>query len=162
MTYQRHALKSLGGVRRLVGCEVGAEYGKHARDILDNFDVVRLYMIDQTYRVPHSFVKAKERMKGYLDRVVWIGKPSQDVTRKDIQDGILDFAYIDADHSYGAVKSDIYTYWPKLKNGGLLAGHDYGKDQSCQVFRSVNDVFASSQIETQGIEWWVTKQEVIP
>jgi hypothetical protein len=42
-----------------------------------------------------------------------------------IGDGIVDFVYIDGDHSYEAVKEDIAGWWPKVKVGGILAGHDY-------------------------------------
>jgi len=37
----------------------------------------------------------------------------------------LDMVYVDADHSYEAVKSDLELSYQKLKHGGILAGHDY-------------------------------------
>jgi hypothetical protein len=42
-----------------------------------------------------------------------------------IDDESLDFIYIDGDHTYMGVKEDIQNYLPKLKKGGLMAGHDY-------------------------------------
>jgi hypothetical protein len=39
-------------------------------------------------------------------------------------DATLDFVFLDADHSYDAIKSDIISWLPKIKPGGLLAGHD--------------------------------------
>ena len=41
------------------------------------------------------------------------------------EDEFFDFVYIDADHSYEAVRADLEVWWPKLKPGGLFAGHDY-------------------------------------
>jgi len=38
-----------------------------------------------------------------------------------------DFIYIDANHSYEAVKDDIATWYPFLRVGGVMAGHDYSK-----------------------------------
>jgi len=40
-------------------------------------------------------------------------------------DGSLDAVFIDADHSYNAVKNDILNWMPKIRKGGILAGHDY-------------------------------------
>ena len=40
-------------------------------------------------------------------------------------DNIFDFIYIDAGHQYANVKRDLNLWWPKLKPGGLFAGHDY-------------------------------------
>ena len=40
-------------------------------------------------------------------------------------DGSLDFVFIDGNHLYEAVCSDIAAWWPKLRSGGLLTGHDY-------------------------------------
>jgi hypothetical protein len=40
-------------------------------------------------------------------------------------DGELDFVYLDADHTYEAVKADIAAWWPKVRVGGTLGGHDY-------------------------------------
>lgn len=50
----------------------------------------------------------------------WTTKAAQQVP-----DESLDFVFIDADHSYEAVKADIAAWTPKIKKLGLLAGHDY-------------------------------------
>ena len=36
----------------------------------------------------------------------------------------LDFVYIDGNHAYEYVKKDIGLYYPKLKKGGVIGGHD--------------------------------------
>lgn len=38
----------------------------------------------------------------------------------------LDFAFIDADHYYESVRRDLQAWWPRVRPGGLLCGHDYG------------------------------------
>jgi cephalosporin hydroxylase len=37
----------------------------------------------------------------------------------------LDFVYIDANHAYNYVVQDIELWYPKVKKGGYLCGHDY-------------------------------------
>ncbi len=43
----------------------------------------------------------------------------------EFSDGSLDFVFIDACHSFEAVEQDLAAWWPKLRPGGLFAGHDY-------------------------------------
>ena len=42
-------------------------------------------------------------------------------------DESLDWAYIDGDHTYEAVKRDLDAYYRIVKSGGFLAGDDYGR-----------------------------------
>jgi SAM-dependent methyltransferase len=42
----------------------------------------------------------------------------------DFADEWLDAVFIDGDHSYKAVLKDIASWWPKVKSGGTLCGHD--------------------------------------
>jgi hypothetical protein len=46
----------------------------------------------------------------------------------DFLDGSLDFVYIDAQHHYEAVCDDIARWYPKVKVGGIIGGHDFFKD----------------------------------
>ncbi len=43
--------------------------------------------------------------------------------------GSLDMVFIDGDHFYDAVVADIEAWWPVVKMGGYLTGHDYGGGQ---------------------------------
>ena len=40
-------------------------------------------------------------------------------------DESLDIVYIDGNHKYEAVKEDIKLYLPKIKEDGIISGHDY-------------------------------------
>lgn len=70
-------------------------------------------------------------------------------------DGSIDFVFIDADHRYDWVRSDIDAWWPKVKPGGVLAGHDYD-DQFPGVRQAVDESF-SGQFEIRNKSWWVRK-----
>ena len=41
------------------------------------------------------------------------------------KDKEVDFVFIDGDHRYSQVKEDIMSWFPKIKTGGTMAGHDY-------------------------------------
>jgi hypothetical protein len=51
------------------------------------------------------------------------------------EDEYFDFCYIDAAHDYRNVMKDLETWWPKIKSGGVLAGHDWFPDK--RVWRNV-------------------------
>src|SRR5262249_38187446 len=40
-------------------------------------------------------------------------------------DGAFDWVYLDANHSFRTVREDLEAWWPKIRPGGLFAGHDY-------------------------------------
>ena len=40
-------------------------------------------------------------------------------------DDYFDMVYIDADHSFDAVRKDLENAYQKTKNGGIIMGHDY-------------------------------------
>lgn len=44
---------------------------------------------------------------------------------KEFEDASIDFVYIDARHDRKGVLEDLQAYWPKVKMGGVIAGHDY-------------------------------------
>jgi len=52
--------------------------------------------------------------------------------------GSLDFVFIDADHSYEAVKADIKAWLPRLKKGAWIGGHDFNEEG---VNRAVMETF---------------------
>ena len=81
-------------------------------------------------------------------------------------DASLDFVYIDADHSYEAVKADLQAWWPKVKSGGVMSGDDYetyydswGVIQAVDEFAADNNLTLNVQSEEESHtrQWWFTK-----
>ena len=63
-------------------------------------------------------------MAPYSSRVHFVREMSFNAVSQ-FQDCSLDFVYVDAVHDYEGALRDIMDWWPKLKPGGILAGHDY-------------------------------------
>ena len=40
-------------------------------------------------------------------------------------DESISLCFVDASHSHGEAKADIEAWWPKIRPGGWMAGHDY-------------------------------------
>ena len=70
----------------------------------------------------------------------------------------LDLVFLDADHRYEYVLADIAAWWPKLKTGGVLCGHDYCPQRS-GVIRAVEECFGGPDELSEG-EWkvWVVRK----
>ena len=57
----------------------------------------------------------------------------------------VDLIFIDGDHSYEGVKSDLDAWLPKVKDGGIVVFHDYSWAEGVQ--RAVKEFIVPMQIE---------------
>ncbi len=74
-------------------------------------------------------------------------------------DGSLDFVFLDARHTFEDVKQDLAAWWPKLRPGGLFAGHDY---QHWPGVRAAVDAFVAVRglghaFRTSRTSWMIYK-----
>jgi hypothetical protein len=90
------------------------------------------------------------RLSPYRDRVLIIPRRSVDAARV-LADRQFDFAYIDGEHSYEAVKEDITAWRGMCKS--WIGGHDY-YSRFPGVMRAVNEVFGE-RARLSGINWYV-------
>ena len=140
-----------------VVAEVGIGYGFHAKQILDNTNVDKLYLIDPMQFYPNDAFATdvlsyggfetlvqhiKTHLKEHEPRYEWFRQPSTTIDNNQIPDESLDAIFIDADHSYEAVSKDLPFWWKKLKKGGWLLGDDYstfiGTKEAVNEFASLN------------------------
>lgn len=71
---------------------------------------------------------------------------------KRFPDRSLDFVFIDAAHDYESVLSDIRAWLPKIKTGGVIAGHDYDSNTDPEVVVAVNA--SGLKVVRKGRCWW--------
>lgn len=78
---------------------------------------------------------------------------------KLFDDESLDFVFIDAAHDYENVTADIKAWYPKVKKGGVLAGHDFYPDQPTwgDVYRAVTDIFGKNHSQVEGSCFFIRK-----
>ena len=130
----RAALRELAKDKRFI-IEIGTFFGGSAATMLDASDA-EMICVDTFAGTPgnetagiskHLMLPyAAYRLERFGDRVSIIVASSQQAARF-IPPGIADLIFLDANHSYENVKADIAAWMPKLKAGGVFAGHDYYK-----------------------------------
>lgn len=96
----------------------------HAIDIFDKVEVPGYLEPGVTSGKQGMFDDFLSTIKQFkIDNLVTVhAAPSLEVAER-LSD--LDFVFIDGDHSYEMVKAELEAWWPKVKVGGVLSGHDY-------------------------------------
>ena len=129
--------------RPLIVAEVGVWAGDNALRLM-GLNLDRLYLID-------PYKAYKRHGQDTLDEVMGIALPkialhpnaykTSCIRSESVKAALLfddeyfDYVYIDGDHTLDAVTKDLEAWWPKVKAGGYLAGHDYSA--SIGVMRGV-------------------------
>jgi len=103
------------------------------------------------------FMKNLEPVKDYIKP---IQKPSSEAVN-EFSDEFFDFVFIDASHEYEDIKTDIELWFPKVKDGCVIAGHDYGWSgvkQAVDEFVKKNNL-QFFELPTCGPSWLIRKDE---
>lgn len=163
-----------------LGAEVGVANGANISRILQNCPQLTMYAVDRWEKVVHDPEKDGEYGPGcelwdpikgwnrfkraiapHKDRVIILRGDSVEMAN-EIEDGTLDFVFIDANHTYNGVKRDIIAWIPKLRSGGVVCGHDYDRPKHPGVRQAVTELF--SHHETAGVDfiWFARKEDHDP
>ena len=152
----------------LVAVEIGVGEADNSLSILQELPIKKLILIDPymayvgsgrlvTTSEEDSLNTAMAKLSKY-EQAQLIRKTSEEAV-KDIHEP-LDFVYIDGNHSYEYVKNDITLYYPLVKRGGVIGGHDYTLYRCKGIVRAVNEfVQQRSRIGFYAVfpDWWVVK-----
>ncbi|CAB9506947.1 expressed unknown protein [Seminavis robusta] len=123
------------------GIEIGVQQGLFAEYNLKFWPSCRKYkLVDLWKQQPNYFDSAnldnlvhetfyqatKERLKPWEGFTEYYRMYSSEAAKLIAKEGEqVDFVYVDARHDYCGCKEDIEMYWPLVKPGGILAGHDF-------------------------------------
>lgn len=162
------------------GAEVGVENGFFARRVLDQWRGRLVYLVDvwqpmddywDVTNAPEReqvlrLHRTVENVAPHWGRVRIVQERSENAARL-VPDAALDWVYLDANHEYGHVLRDLELWAPKVRPGGLIAGHDFldeerhilGVRTVYGVKRAVHEFFPGRRVETTDEEfptWFVT------
>ncbi len=127
-----------------VGAEIGTYMGAFAEHIIETVKPQKLYLIDpwtaaksarhagswyetvdQDY-MDHVYAMVSKRFAdASLSNRVTILRDYSSMALSTLQDGELDWVYIDGDHSYEAVREDLALSFQKVRSGGFISGDDH-------------------------------------
>jgi hypothetical protein len=131
-------VQKLNDINAKNAVEVGVFKAQFSKHLLENWGGI-LWMVDPwrafeegegyvdaSNHKQHqtAYLEAMQNIEGYESRAFMLRGLSSDMASR-FEDGSLDLVYIDGNHAYEWVKEDIELWWPKLRKGGVLAGHDY-------------------------------------
>lgn len=139
------------------GAEVGVSSADFSKNILSVLPKIKLWCIDiweTNYQLPNpekSFQEALNNLSKYGSHRFEMIKKGSPYAALQFQNNFFDFVYIDADHSYEAVIKDLNAWYPKVKSGGILFGHDYSIPWD-GVIKAVDDFCLNRKYEIGIIE----------
>lgn len=164
-------IKNLGD--KLTGCEIGVKEGINLRYFLDQIpNIEKVYAIDPwlsydpgkdwgiitQIEVDGWKNKAFDLLADYSHKVNVLELSSIDAVAH-IPDNSLDYIFIDGDHSYQAVSTDVRNYWSKVKTGGIFAGHDWNWTNEVQKtvneFRNEYNIITEIQFTDSQVWFWI-------
>jgi len=145
-------------------CEVGVAYGYHAEHILDTMvnveyqgidpylagydpedcfvsDVAALFTDEPQKAMDRLFTAVSCKLNFYNGRANLIRKPGN-VGAAQFVDGYFDLVYIDGNHTFAGVWSDLHAWYGKVRKGGILCGDDF-------TWKGVNQAVLSFMAERE-------------
>jgi len=149
----------------IIVIEVGTYKGANALSILKKLNVEKIYLIDpyinyseyshKLGNLSSAEKEARKKLRKYKKKIVWIKKTSDEAV--DLISEKADFVYIEGNHDYKYVKKDLKNYFPKVKKGGILAGHDMPKKG---VSNAIWEFSIKKKLDsnTSGTDWWILKK----
>ena len=153
----------------LIGAEVGVFYGLHAMQIMNLLNPSILYLVDpynySNDSPENNITSNQEALDGAkvnlaeYPNVRFILQSSVEAANI-FPDGHFDFVYIDAEHTYKAVKEDVKAWLPKVKFNGVIAGHDFGMEEVKKAVKEITGEPNYPEINNYGNfyhfgdDWW--------
>lgn len=139
------------GGRPLRMAELGVACGPIGLHLLPRFPSLRYFGADPT--VPHE---VRQAYVPYKSRATLFETTSEEMNQA--VEGSFDLVFIDGPHTYKNVNNDLRIWVPRVRRGGIVAGHDF----TCRhppLLWAVSEYRISSggshiNVGMDGVWWW--------
>ena len=121
------------------GAEIGVWKGDMARAVLQGVPSIQKYYLVDPWKHQRDWNKpfnrddkefaevynmAMNATEAWRDKREVLRGPSAEMSSK-VPNNSLDFLYIDGDHTEKGTRTDVHSWWPKLRVGGAMYGDDF-------------------------------------
>lgn len=152
------------------GIEVGVQYGQGSEMWLDANVVEEMYGVDpykteigevspigkQVDDLTYGFAMGK--LSKFRNRYTHIKKTSMEALT-DVPNTV-DFVYLDAGKDKKSIMDDLAYWYPKIKVGGIMFGHDYNHVSYPHITTIIDNFFGKKPNVEDGGIWWVEKKDI--
>jgi hypothetical protein len=141
------------------GAETGVANGRYSVVLCQSIPNLHLLCVDPWKAYDRiSQEKQDQRRKNAIAALTpfnctFIEKPSMEAVR-EIPENSLDFVFIDGAHQFDYVMMDIIEWSKRVRQGGIVSGHDYYSFYQAGVVQAVNAYTYAHNI----INWYVTRE----
>lgn len=116
-----------------VGVEIGVNNGRFAQKMCEIIPGLKYYGVDpynryddfqlaSTHQLQKSYQKTLDKLAPYDATII---KTFSILAYDKFENRSVDFVYIDGNHDFNYVFSDILLWLPRIRKGGVISGHDY-------------------------------------
>jgi hypothetical protein len=115
--------------KNAIVAELGVANGDFSQKIWDITSPQKFHIIDFWGSSRYNTTLKNNVLKRFEDQItegkVEINLGLSTGVVSSFKDDYFDWIYIDTDHSYLTTKEELELYAPKMKKGGIIAGHDF-------------------------------------
>ena len=119
--------------------ELGVNRGKFSEVIIEVTKPRVLHLVDIWEKDRYHEGLYSEVSEKFRDRIesgnVQIHRGLSTEASTEFLDEYFDMIYIDTDHSYNTTRDELLAYAPKIREGGIIAGHDYSMGNWIKSYR---------------------------
>jgi len=145
--------------------EIGCAAGNNTLDVLKQLNVSEYIIIDPYEKIDNSYddysiarlalmrKQSRKKLRNYEDKITWI----YDTSSKAIEriNGSADYIYVDGDHRYSQVLSDMDNYYNLLADRFVFGGHDIDQPDVAKAFVDFIANKAITNYEIKDSDWIV-------